>query len=295
MQNHLIVSDNFSSSAKAMRAAFDEKFARPKETKAERFVWDFWHVPDQYTLLRTPADHFFPKKIYQAFLQELGAWALENLGCSAITPPWLSNYIEGCEQQLHSDVPHGPWAFVFSLSPVKPKFKGGETLILKPDLLNYWKSFSYAEDRELNSFVHKVKPAFNRLVVFDPRIPHGVTQVSGTMDPREGRLVLHGWFTDPKPYFTGHLKQKSLTPLLDQGAERMLTQLQELADWHGVMSLRLSFRGGQEPGVKLLANTLVADRPVDAPNFLRLCKQSFLPLLTKDFGKGEVTLPMLFR
>lgn len=295
MKNHLIVKDNFSRSAKLLRAVFDEKFARPKAAKADRFVWDFWHVPDQYTLLRTPADHFFPKKIYQDFLHDLGSWALENLGCSAITPPWLSNYIEGCEQQLHSDVPHGPWAFVFSLSPPKPQFKGGETLILKPDLLNYWKSFSYAEDRELNSFVQKVAPKFNRLVVFDPRIPHGVTRVSGTMDPREGRLVLHGWFTDPKPYFTGHLKHKQLTPLLDQGAERFLECLQELSNWHGVMSVRFGFQSGKAPTIKILANTLVADLEVEVPNFLNLCKQSFLPLLTKDLGTGEATLPMLFR
>ena len=28
-------------------------------------------------------------------------------------------------------------------------------------------------------------------------------QVSGTMDPREGRIVLHGWFTSPSPFFSG--------------------------------------------------------------------------------------------
>jgi Rps23 Pro-64 3,4-dihydroxylase Tpa1-like proline 4-hydroxylase len=39
-----------------------------------------------------------------------------------------------------------------------------------------------------------VPPLFNRLTVFDPRVPHGVPVVEGTRDPREGRLVLHGWF-----------------------------------------------------------------------------------------------------
>ena len=63
-------------------------------------------------------------------LRDLGAWSSRNLGCTAITPPWLSYYVEGCEQKLHSDVPHGPWAFVFSLSPRRPKFRGGETLLL---------------------------------------------------------------------------------------------------------------------------------------------------------------------
>ena len=44
-------------------------------------------------------------------------------------------------------------------------------------------------------------PLFNRLTVFDARIPHGVRRVEGTRDPRHGRLVLHGWFTAPSPHF----------------------------------------------------------------------------------------------
>lgn len=48
-----------------------------------------------------------------------------------------------------------------------------------------------------------VEPEFNRLTVFDPRLPHGVRPVRGTQDPREARLVLHGWFTEPTPFFTG--------------------------------------------------------------------------------------------
>lgn len=31
-----------------------------------------------------------------------------------------------------------------------------------------------------------------QLSVFDPRFPHGVRPVSGTRDPQQGRLVLHG-------------------------------------------------------------------------------------------------------
>ena len=38
-------------------------------------------------------------------------------------------------------MPHGPWAFVYSLTPNKKEFRGGETLILKPNTLNYWSNF----------------------------------------------------------------------------------------------------------------------------------------------------------
>ena len=48
-----------------------------------------------------------------------------------------------------------------------------------------------------------VPPLFNRLTVFDPRYPHGVRAVEGTRDPLKARLVLHGWFTEPAPFFNG--------------------------------------------------------------------------------------------
>ena len=46
--------------------------------------------------------------------------------------------------------------------------------------------------------------------VFDPRIPHGVRQVTGTHDPREGRLVIHGWFVQPRPFVRGPLPTRAL-------------------------------------------------------------------------------------
>lgn len=297
MKQYLWVEDNFSRFAKPLRSAFDQRFAEPKTTRSDRFVWDFWNVPDQYTLVRTPADHFFPSQAYNSFLSELGHWASTTLGCSAITPPWLSYYVEGCEQKLHSDVPHGPWAFVYSLSPPRPKFRGGETLLLKPSVLSYWNGFTDARDRELNSFVERIQPRFNRLVVFDPRIPHGVTRVEGTMDPREARLVLHGWFTEPKPCLEGPLSARQVAPVLDAA----VSQIQEALEgsWHGILSVRISVgAGGTVSAVKLLADSLV---PVDAdPAFGRL----FRMLLLKTFkglrfpkakGGTKITLPLLFR
>ena len=48
-----------------------------------------------------------------------------------------------------------------------------------------------------------MQPHFNRLTVFDGRYPHGVRPVEGTRDPLKARLVLHGWFTEPTPFFEG--------------------------------------------------------------------------------------------
>ncbi|MGE3260660.1 MAG: 2OG-Fe(II) oxygenase [Bacteriovoracia bacterium] len=299
MKKHFWVQDGFAAEAKAMRGVFEERFKNPRAARSDRFVWDYWHVPDQYTLVRTPAASFFPQKIFRSFLGRLGSWARETLGCTALTPPWLSYYVEGCEQKLHSDVPHGPWAYVFSLSSQKQVFRGGETLILKPETLNYWQNFQDSQDREIKSFVDRIQPRFNRLVVFDPRFPHGVTPVTGTQDPREARLVIHGWFTDPKPYLEGALTARQVAPVLDEAVGNFVHALAPYGRWHGILSLRLSVSSsGAAKLEKILADTLVpvnAD-PLGEKHVRKELLRSFSTLRFPRARSGTaITLPLLFR
>jgi hypothetical protein len=299
MPKHLITLDGFSRQAAALRRTFDQRFADPRETRSDRFVWDHWHVPDQYTLVRTPADAFFAPALFGKFLTELGSWAETNLGCSSLTPPWLSYYVEGCEQKLHSDVPHGPWAYVFSLSPPKPRFTGGETILLRPEVLDYWRNFSDSKDREIASFVERVAPKFNRLIVFDPRLPHGVTPVHGTQDPREARLVIHGWFTDPKPYLEGALSARQVATVLDEAVGNFVESLAELGQWHGILSLRISVTSsGAARLEKILADTLVPTdaNPHDRARVMANLKRVFGRLRFPKARAGtKITLPLLFR
>lgn len=255
---HALIVDSFTKHGPSLRTHYTERVGNPKETNSNRFVWDYWHVPDQYTLVRTPAYHFFPDPLYMAFHRELVHWGRKNLGCWDISPPWLSYYIQGCKQELHSDVPHGPWAFVYSLSPRKIRFSGGETLLLKPEVLSYWKNFGHSPDRERSSFVQRIAAKQNRLVVFDPRIPHGVTEVGGTMDPMEARVVIHGWFTEPKTYVDGPLPAKSTEVQLN----RAFDQLQEILPKHplvqGTISLGLTVgKNGEVSRAHFLTNTLL--------------------------------------
>lgn len=296
MSKHLFIQDGFFSGAKQLRSVFDLRFANPREGHNARFVWDYWHVPSQYTLLRTPARQYFGKP-FDAFLGRLGAWAQETLGCSALTPPWLSYYVEGCKQELHSDVPHGPWAYVYSLT-AKQLFTGGETLLFKPEVLDYWRHFVDAKDREQKSFVRKIKPRFNRLIVFDPRIPHGVTEVRGTHDPREARLVVHGWFTEPKPYLKGALTARQAAPVIDDAVGTFLEVLRAMGTWHGVASLRLKVNSRGSSTAKILADTLApADAdPRDAAQLRKELRKAFGDLrFPKARASTEITLPLLFR
>lgn len=237
--NHILTKSNFHTVSHSLRKEFETYFSDPRQTHPKRFVWDFWHVPDQYTLLRTPAYEYFSPKSYMKLHRELVLWGRRTLGCWDISPPWLSCYIDGCKQELHSDVPHGPWAFVFSLTPAKKKFTGGETLILKPEVLNYWKHFLSTQDRELSSFVDRLPSRFNELIVFDPRYPHAVTEVAGSKNPMEGRLVIHGWFTEPKTYIEGYLPAKTTEKILNQAYEKVVELILKNEPTQGTMSLQI--------------------------------------------------------
>lgn len=297
---HFLTVDSFSASAPALRSVFEDRFRDPRAADSSRFVWDFWNVPDQYRMVRTPAYHYFPAKLYRPFHEGLVRWGRENLGCHDVSPPWLSYYVDGCRQNLHADVPHGPWAFVFSLSPRKIKFRGGETMILKPETLSYWANFTAREgDHEEASFLDRVDSRFNRLTVFDPRFPHGVTEVRGVEDPMDARLVIHGWFVEPRPYVVGPLRTSQVQRTLDHGLEALSSALPRLGSLHGTVSFRLDVTAaGRVAGFRGLTDTL-AGLDGGEPQRRRAAaflKRTFSSLqFPKARGASKVTVPLLFK
>jgi hypothetical protein len=294
----LIVVDRFAPEATELRATFDARFADPRRTNADRFVWDYWHVPGQYTALRTPAWTYFPKPIYERFHRRLVTWGRETLGCHDVSPPWLSLYVEGCRQELHGDLPHGPWAFVMSLTPWRGrKFRGGETLLVRDEVLDFWTDFASVRAVEEGELIRAIEPRFARLCVFDPRIPHGVRTVTGTHDPREGRLVIHGWFVQPRPFVRGPLPTRALAARLDE-----LTA--QLGGWLGTLPVAglVSFaftvdRRGAVRGVRLLSDTTRVPAP-DERARKALVRRIRATLETWRFASqrdaSRVTLPLVF-
>ena len=65
-----------------------------------------------------------------------------------------------------------------------------------------------------------------QLLVFDGRLPHGVRPVDGVMDPLEARIVLHGWFTDLRPFIEGSLSSDSIETALDAALGEIYDQLE---------------------------------------------------------------------
>jgi len=213
---------SFFDRAGELRRHFEERVGPSRDTEGTRFVWDYWHIPGQYTYFRTPALGVIPPSLLAGFTEALRVWGKEHLGAARVTIPWLSYYIEGCRQELHTDVVQGTWSYVYSLTPWDDRqFTGGETLLAADRLLDYWGQFEPEQSSESRHLVERIPARFDQLCIFDSRLPHGVGIVEGTRDPLQARVALHGWYHPPELASDG--------PLDLQGAEPAISTIQ--AHW----------------------------------------------------------------
>ncbi|KAJ1636217.1 hypothetical protein T492DRAFT_405027 [Pavlovales sp. CCMP2436] len=136
-------------------------------------------------------------------------------------------------------------------------------MIMNRQVLDFWRGHEPGVAIEQASMFELVEPKFNRLTVFDPRIPHGVKEVRGTRDPIKARLVLHGWFTPAESVtFTGSLGAVQAEEILNGALAPLYEHLgSECARMFGTLNLRATVGGsGAVEEVRVLADTLVADR-----------------------------------
>jgi hypothetical protein len=295
-----VIVDDFFDDAREMRSVFDERLGTRRGAPRERFVWDYWHVPEQYTYIRTFAEEFFPSGLYGRFLDRLTAWGRETLGCTTIISPWLSYYINGCRQELHADIPHGPWAYVFSLTHWDERtFSGGETLLLSEDTLDFWRSYRDAHFSELTSFVELIEPRFNRLTVFDPRIPHGVRPVEGTREPLDSRIAVHGWFQEPAVIVSEALEQAQQRGALEATLAMLLVSLGDVDGLDGLVTVRIEVnREGKVTESRIVSSSLVSTNGDDSAGRAErtildfLAGSSFSPLPDDAWAVIPVSLPI---
>jgi hypothetical protein len=231
-------------------------------------------------------------------LEELVLFGRSEFGCENISTPWLSLYREGDFQGMHADVPHGPFAFVFSLTP-KILFSGGETLLLRSEILSYWHQSRMDQTFEEGEIFNKIPSLFNRLSVFDPRIPHGVSRLSGTSDPMHGRLVVHGWFVNPSPQIEGKISptvaRKTMDEFMGPFLEAASTKLKE---FEGMLVLKLKIQPGKSLQASFHLSTLrdVFGRGIDSAPFKPLLKKcARMVKLTKAASSVEMTIPVIFQ
>ncbi len=257
-QDAFHIEDDFmpQSDANAMRAAIEAHFGNQHQHKpATHMIWNYWHVPGSYTYLRTEPERILGAKLARAFVNKLSAWSQQTLGLNEITWVCLSLYPPGCRQNLHNDTGNGRFGFVYSLTKNDRKTEGGETLI--------WKDEDYFSTRlqhpsGVSGFYDAIPPKFNRLLVFDDRMPHAVQMVEGGMDPIEGRIVLHGHLREAGPIVDGALSLDDVCQVAGNMAASYASDLDAACELlHGLVVLRFTVsRDGGVTGLHVVLNRL---------------------------------------
>jgi hypothetical protein len=248
--NARVVSDFFDGAVE-LRAAYEALVDPARSDDLRRFVWDLWHVPDQYTYVRTIARRALPGGLVHRLTSRLRAFGESELGCVRITEPWLSYYVSGCRQELHRDTYQGAWSFVYSLTDLaRRRFRGGDTLVFPTE----------AGEPDGHGPCQRIAPHFNQLVVFDARLRHAVEPVEGTMDPREARVVIHGWFLPPTLLVDGALRIIDVEPVLAEVSAAFAAM--HGSGTSGALTVRLTVDGsGRVTRVRVVVDTLLP-RPV---------------------------------
>ena len=226
--------------AREMRAAVDGHFAEPYKQSAEHQVWNYWFVPDMYTFLRTSPDKVIPRPLLDRFHAALTAWAWNVLGLGNVTYPYLSVYVDGCSQSIHNDSTNGRFGYVYSLTWDRRDTRGGETIVYHEGDLYRRNLTTMTGGR--GGLYELIEPAFNRLAIFDDRMPHGVSRIEGSMNPVHGRIVMHGHISETGPGVRGPLRPDQVGPAVEEAANEALSRFDMACDPHGPIVIRLAIR-----------------------------------------------------
>jgi hypothetical protein len=236
----VLIADDFlpAELAGAMRSDIDAHFGEPAgHGTGTHQVWNYWFVPELHTCLRTSPERVIRRDRVDSFVGGLRAWAIAGLGMGNVSWPVLSLYVGGCRQALHTDATNGRFAFVYSLTRDQRRTSGGEIVVFREGDPFRGQLIGAAAGR---SFYDAIEPKFNRLAVFDERLPHAVERVEGTMDPLEGRFLLHGHLSETGMIVAGVLHAAAIEEqmrrvLHDFGARYPA----RLALYQGPLALRL--------------------------------------------------------
>src|SRR5262249_9587410 len=152
----------------------------------------------------------------------------------------------------------GRFGWVYSLTNDVRQAQGGETLVMRPpDAAGPMYVAKAGRD-----FYDLVPPKFNRLVMFDDRVPHAVQPTEGSYDPAHARYVIHSHVRERGASFRGPLPLTSFTDAgatLNAALSPLLRQVP--SPWHGLLCLRIDVGtdGRVEEVVRLLDRVLPLD------------------------------------
>lgn len=246
----------FSSAAGSLRAIFEKRFAPPAGDRWAGPAWEYIDTP-LYRYFRTDLRTAFGGEAYATLVSDLHGWGRENLACTEATPVFLHCHLDGCWHGLHADIyDRYDWAFVFSLTR-SGGFSGGETQLLSAQTLDYWRAFAKSRTQHEPDLVDQVAPEFNQLLVFDPRIPHGVRPVTGTRSLLRGRVTIIGHFSNARLVVTPNDVADRALAQLDDVHGALAQSFADVDDIVGALVLRAEFgTDGRVASVETLANSM---------------------------------------
>jgi len=262
LRERFVVVDDFlpEKQGLSMREDIDAHFSNPERHQSSTHqVWNYWHVPGSYTYLRTTPEKVIARDKVAAFVEALRNWSARTLGLAGVTWPYLSLYVPGCVQGLHNDSTNGRLGYVYSLTRDDRQTIGGQTMLVQDRDL--FRSNLERAAAGVGLF-DLVEPRFNRLTLFDDRIPHAVQRVDGSMDPVEGRFVLHGHIGE-----AGVVAQGALSP--DAIQQSCLGVLHELRNGaakavHGPLVLCIEIApSGRVQGMRPILDRLASSTDAD--------------------------------
>ena len=176
-------------------ADIDAHFANPGEHRAATHqVWNYWHVPGSYTYLRTSPEKVIAREKVEEFVE-----ALEDLGggqlglCAASPGPSSACMCRAARRRCTMIRPTGARLCLFADPQRPPDDRRRDDRRCRTATCSAPSSTERPQARDLFDLV---EPRFNRLTLFDDRIPHAVPARRRPMDPIEGRFVLHGHFSE---------------------------------------------------------------------------------------------------
>lgn len=288
--------DNFlpEGDALALRGHVERHFAEPHKHRRETHqVWNYWYVPGLYTYLRTSPERVIPKPLVEGFHAALTRWARDRLGLALVTWPNLSIYVDGCAQGLHNDSVNGRFGYVYSLTRHDRRSHGGETIVVKEgDLFRTRMTGAEAG----TGLYDLIEPCFNRLAVFDDRMPHGVQRIEGSMDPLDGRIVLHGHISEAGLLVEGPLARAAVEATLLPRINELLERFGLVdAVYHGPLVVRLAVDSSGRVGRHAVLVDRVARSDGGCPRELvrRLVECVCAAAFPAAAGDSLVTLPLM--
>jgi Rps23 Pro-64 3,4-dihydroxylase Tpa1-like proline 4-hydroxylase len=296
---YLVVDDFLpAAQARAMRDDIERHFGTPDKHRAESHqVWNYWYVENTYTYLRTMPERLMGNDKVAAFVDSLRQFSAARLGHADVTTPLLSLYVDGCNQQFHNDATNGRFAYVYSLTKSPRQTIGGGTIVMNDGDL-YRRNL--ANPMAWRGFCDVIEPRFNRLVIFDDRVMHAVERVEGSMDPVEGRFVLHGHIRDAGPMLGGALTyEQAYQPLQDAVSGFVSLHGAEAHNFHGPISLRFLIEPhGSIAGLTVLMDRVTHVEERHAGDWPALRAKYIAAVSTARFpaaaGATTVILPMFF-